>query len=236
MEPSGDDSARLRRVAAPDRRDRGNLHVELGDGATTPAVSQGGLTLPQSLQLMAESSNARTPESQIPESAQVLSPEQIPNARQIPEANARQIPESDDDDLSGFWNQIPETADFDQPDLERAELWRLEKDGNYCRWRLRFTKERCSRPGGQITDAIAQILADRPGKGRHAEGREDSERLRREAEHYANRLRTSTRGRPAGTKPKQGRKDADRFTRRRQMPELQRVENGELPDVPKYIN
>jgi hypothetical protein len=84
---------------------------------------------------------------------------------------------------------------FDQPEEDRADLWRLEKDGDNCRARLRFDARRPSRPCGAITPAIAQRLADRPGKGRSATGRAAAERYGREAQHLADFLLASSRGR-----------------------------------------
>ena len=197
----------------------------------------------------------------MPETAQLELAESVTNARQMPEPNARQMPDKCPnqkpetssgfwnqmperteiqmpEDLSGFWDQIPDDLEFDTPDTARAELWRLEKDGNYCRWRLRFTKARLSRPGGEITPAIRQMLNERPGKGRHAESRAAAERFRSEVEYLANSLSTSTRRRTQSAKPKPRRASAHRPARRRPMPDVPGMASErELPDVRDgYVN
>jgi hypothetical protein len=71
-----------------------------------------------------------------------------------------------------------------------GKLWRLERNGNYYRWRLAFTPERCSRTGGKLTPEILRALQSRPGRGRHAESRENAELLGKRAAYLASLCRT----------------------------------------------
>lgn len=106
---------------------------------------------------------------------------------------------------SGEWFAVPPLAGlliyqavtyqelvFDTPTIW-ADLWRMERDGNSYRWRLGFTPERRSRPGGKITPGILKLLQQRPGKGRHQTSREKAEWLRKRATYLAI-LPTSQRG------------------------------------------
>src|SRR5215813_11205200 len=73
---------------------------------------------------------------------------------------------------------------FEKPTIW-ADLWRMERDGNRYRWRLRFASQRCSRSGGDLTPGILRLLRRTPGKGRHAESREKAELLRNRSTYLA---------------------------------------------------
>jgi hypothetical protein len=160
----------------------------------------------------------------------------VPNTRPNARRNTRQIP----GEIPG---QMPNvelmTGDggFDQS-TGWEDLWRIEKDGNNYRWRLRFTTDRRSRPGGKITPAIRRKLKRRPGKGRHLASRKVAERLRRRAELVAERIRASdlrgALGKDDATRVN-GRKNArphDSALEREQMPGLRELDNWpEMSDV-----
>jgi len=71
---------------------------------------------------------------------------------------------------------------------EWGKLWRIEKNGRYYVYRLRFHPDRITRPGGKITAAIDAKCHNRKGKGRHKESREEATRLRSRAFDIADRL------------------------------------------------
>lgn len=71
-----------------------------------------------------------------------------------------------------------------------GKLWRIEKNGNYYIYRLRFHEGRITRPGGKITAAIEAKCHNRKGKGRHKESRQEAERYRGRALDIANRIRS----------------------------------------------
>lgn len=92
--------------------------------------------------------------------------------------------------------QLAEDTDFAQP-TGWGSLWRIERNGKYYRWRLRFTEgkdtpkewRRLDRTGGKITPPIEAALNARPGTGRHRASRIAAERLRCRALAVAERLR-----------------------------------------------
>lgn len=71
---------------------------------------------------------------------------------------------------------------------EWGKLWRIEKNGRYYVYRLRFHPDRITKPGGKITAAIDAKCHNRKGKGRHKESREEATRLRGRAFDIADRL------------------------------------------------
>lgn len=71
---------------------------------------------------------------------------------------------------------------------EWGKLWRIEKNGRYYVYRLRFHPDRITKPGGKITAAIEAKCHNRKGKGRHKESREEATRLRSRAFDIAVRL------------------------------------------------
>lgn len=99
-------------------------------------------------------------------------------------ANATRKPEIKADTL--IKPNTTET-DFDLPS-GWAELWRLERNGKYGNWVIRFIEERITRPAGRLTEAHQKILAARPGRGRHAASRADAARLRSRAIALAKRI------------------------------------------------
>lgn len=80
-----------------------------------------------------------------------------------------------------------------------GKLWRIERNGNYFIYRLRFVdskdtpKEyrRITRKGGKLTPQIEAKLEERKGRGRHAESRADADRFRSRAFDLAKRIRAS---------------------------------------------
>lgn len=78
-----------------------------------------------------------------------------------------------------------------------SKLWRIERNGDYYIYKLRFTDSaeipqelrRISRKGGKITSRIESKFAERKGKGRHSESRADAERFRNRAVFIAKRIR-----------------------------------------------
>lgn len=149
----------------------------------------------------------------------------ISNARQIPAAQPVENLVTDPGAVDGL--MIPK-VDFDQFDQSTGwnELWRLEKDGNNYRWRLRFVTQRVSRSAGKLTAKLARKLKDRPGKGRHQASRQDAARLQRRAESASVSLRASAERRAEGQKLSAGNKGRtagsnDPVVQHEQVPGLQ---------------
>jgi len=127
-----------------------------------------------------------------------------------------------------------------------SKLWRLERNGKYFKFRLRFTNtkdtppeiQRVTRQGGRISPKIERALSLRPGKGRHEASRVEAGRFRSRAINLAGRIRSSS-GRGAdseigGISPNgtNAPKNPDRDLGRRDMPQLPGVDGaGELPGV-----
>jgi hypothetical protein len=172
-----------------------------------------------------------------------------PNTRTNARTNARQMPGPTRRNSDGLNDQMPgqmpevETlsadAEFDQAS-GWDDLWRIEKDGeNRYRWRLRFTTDRRSRPGGRITPAIRRKIKRRPGKGRHGDSRRAAERFRRRAELIAERLRAGDQGRAfgksdaaaGGGRPNTRAHDSD--LEREQMPAVRELDKW--PEVPNLL-
>jgi hypothetical protein len=119
---------------------------------------------------------------------------QIPGHRPVenPLVNPSKLDGLDTPELPGLnFNELDQSTGWD-------ELWRLEKDGNNYRWRLRFTPERVSRGAGKVGADIRRRLGQRPGKGRHQASRQDAERLKWRAEFTAVGLRTMPKRRIVG--------------------------------------
>lgn len=80
-----------------------------------------------------------------------------------------------------------------------GKLWRIERNGNYFIYRLRFVDSkdtpaeyrRITRKGGRLTPRIEAKLQERKGRGRHAESRTDADRFRGRAFDLAKRIRAS---------------------------------------------
>lgn len=139
-----------------------------------------------------------------------------------------------------------ENTTFAQP-TGWSKLWRLERNGLYFKYRLRFTNsndtpqefKRVTRQGGKISPKIERALAKRPGSGRHAASRVEAGRFRSRAFDIAGRIRSSA-GRGAdgeagafaaerGNTPPQ---DIDRSLGRSDMPQLSGVDRADdLPSV-----
>ena len=96
-----------------------------------------------------------------------------------------------------------ENVDFSSVEYAKptgwGKLWRIERNGNYFIYRLRFVdsadtpKEyrRITRKGGRITPQIEAKFNERKGRGRHAESRTDADRFRSRAFDLAKRIRAS---------------------------------------------
>jgi len=173
---------------------------------------------------------------------------------QIPQPNATnatdQMPQNPSPNATTFGEQMPQNwqasnatnativnptnTEFAQPS-GWGKLWRLERNGDYCNWRLRFTDnaetpkefKRLTRPGGKITSRIEAKFAKRKGKGRHAESRTDAERFRGRALDLAKRIRSvSGSGRTGETSPNATIHDPEyRDSRGAQMPQMRSLDN-----------
>ena len=115
------------------------------------------------------------------------------NARQMPVDSAASYPDESEPNWGGLDAAESTGLSFTEFDQSTGwdELWRIEKDGNWYRWRLRFTEHRVSRTIGKNAD-VKRLLRKRPGKGRHQESRQDADRLRRRAELAAIGLRANS--------------------------------------------
>ncbi len=128
-----------------------------------------------------------------------------------------------------------------------GKLWRMERNGVYFRYKLRFTDSsgtpqefrKVTRQGGKISPKIERALAKRPGKGRHEASRVEAGRFRSRAIDLASRIRSS-----AG-RGDSGEFEADRSERgtpalhtdpslvRGDMPQLPSVDGtSDVPSVP----
>lgn len=115
--------------------------------------------------------------------------------------------------ISGQMPQIPQAANAPNAPMVNFEngtfakptgwskLWRLERNGIYFKFRLRFTNsretpqeiQRVTRQGGKISPKIERALRKRPGKGRHEASRVEAGRFRSRAIDLASRIRSSSR-------------------------------------------
>jgi hypothetical protein len=92
-----------------------------------------------------------------------------------------------------------ENTEFAQP-TGWGNLWRMERNGLYFKFKLRFTDakdtpkelQKVTRQGGKITPKIERGLRRRPGKGRHEESRLEASRFRSRALDLASRIRSSS--------------------------------------------
>lgn len=138
------------------------------------------------------------PGPNLPANAPTNAPRSEP---QMPQTSGDQMPQS-----LGLAN-APNTPGLIDANTEFArpagwsKLWRVERNGKYFKYVLRFVKGKVTRPGGRITAKAEKILKKRPGKGRHQASRVEASRLRSRAEHLADRIRSS----PDGGGPSQGR-------------------------------
>ena len=112
----------------------------------------------------------------------------LKSAVEIHVANTRQQP------------QVVEPESIDSAFNYESQLFRLEtykdKHGKQIAKRVvRFVKRRTGENIGQVTEETAEKLKRRPGKGRTAKSRLESERNRLLAESLAKRLRRAKRGR-----------------------------------------
>lgn len=114
--------------------------------------------------------------------------------------------------IVGEMPQIPQLANapnapvatLDNTEFARpsgwGKLWRMERNGVYFKYRLRFTDanstpqefKRVTRQGGRISPKIERALKKRPGKGRHEASRVEAGRFRSRAIDLASRIRSST--------------------------------------------
>jgi len=138
-------------------------------------------------------------------------------------------------------------TEFAQP-TGWGKLWRLERNGIYFRYKLRFTNsadtprelQKVTRQGGKISPKIERLLAKRPGKGRHEASRVEAGRFRSRAINLASRIRSSSR---RGVDGESGAFDSggniptadlDRGLERDHMPQLPGVDRTEdMPGVRK---
>jgi hypothetical protein len=183
------------------------------------------------------------------------------NAPNAPSANAPKVDGANAPKKLEQMPQIPQMANAPNAPrvtLENAEfakstgwgkLWRIERNGIYFRYKLRFTDakdtpqefRKVTRQGGKITPKIEAVLRKRPGHGRHAASRLEAGRFRGRALDLASRIRSSAgrgvdgevgafateRGNPAS-------QDIDRGLGRGDMPQLPGVDGtGEMPGVRK---
>jgi hypothetical protein len=132
--------------------------------------------------------NARRSAGQMPGS---LTANARQNLQQMPgqndantRSNARTIDSQMPEITTGHFTEADQATDW-------SELWRIERDDDErYRWRLRFSKSRTSKPGGEINSAIKKLIKKRPGKGRHAKSRADAQRLGNAAQYLQNSLRS----------------------------------------------
>jgi len=135
-----------------------------------------------------------------------------------------------DDITSDDW--MPDAATADQATTDRSDLWRLEKNGNRWRWRLRFIASKPSQNFTGETNELSELISTRPGKGRHGHIRSESETLKREAQYIADSLPAGNRSRADRPESSGKRTPADRASKRGCVPAsgLSGVESGgELP-------
>lgn len=116
-----------------------------------------------------------------------------------------------------------------------GDLWRLERNGKYFFYRLRFTDsgdvpqelKRITQPGGKITPEIEAALRKRKGQGRHKESREEAERHRRRAIAVAGQFRPGAGGGIAG-QGISGQQDSNSGAARgHDLPTVQPVDDGD---------
>ena len=147
-------------------------------------------------------------------------------AGQMPLANAPNSP-----------NVTFDNTDFAKPSGWR-KLWRLERNGIYYKYRLRFTntKEtpreltRVTRQGGRISPKIEKALQKRPGKGRHEASRVEATRFRNRAFYLAGRIRSGAR-RGSGGEGLMLSTERDRYAPSHHDPSLERGHMPQLPGV-----
>lgn len=161
--------------------------------------------------------------------------------------------------IVGEMPQMPQAANapnapnvtFENTDFARptgwGKLWRMERNGVYYRYRLRFTNsgetpqefQRVTRQGGKISPKIERALSKRPGKGRHEVSRVEAGRFRSRAVDLASRIRSGVGRRGKGNAGAVGSNrnwnpmpDSDRDLGRRDMPQLPGVDGADdLPSV-----
>jgi hypothetical protein len=173
---------------------------------------------------------------------------QMPQNGKLPEpnnlaANAPNAPNSE--------NQMPQSqTEAKAPNLAQptgwGQLWRIERNGeNYYRYALRFLDsaevpkdlKKTRRQGGKITPQIEVKLANRRGRGRHADTRLDAARLRSRAINLAERIRSSATGRTTGDNLQQPQLNQVGTDRSEHVPQLRSVDTGEsLPGVQLQSN
>jgi hypothetical protein len=129
-----------------------------------------------------------------------------PNAPKIDGANApkilEQMPQANAPNIA---TQTLKNVEFARP-TGWSKLWRLERNGLYFKYRLRFTNakdtpqeiRRVTRQGGKISPKIERALKKRPGHGRHATSRVEASRFRSRAIDLAGRIRSSAKRGSAG--------------------------------------
>ena len=164
----------------------------------------------------------------------ITSPNAPKMAGQMPLANAPNAP-----------TVSVENVEFAKPS-GWSKLWRMERNGKYFKFKLRFTDtkdtprelQKVIRQGGKITPKIESALAKRPGKGNHAASRVEAGRFRSRAIDLAGRIRSSSRrgierevgafeGRPDHAAP-----DLNRDLERGHMPQLPGMDGADdMPGV-----
>jgi hypothetical protein len=149
--------------------------------------------------------------------------------------------------ISGEMPQIPQAANapnapnvtFENTEFARptgwGKLWRMERNGVYFRYRLRFTNsgetpqefQRVTRQGGKISPKIERALSKRPGKGRHEVSRIEAGRFRSRALDIAGRIRSGA-GRGNASKSETYRGDPDTPA----LPSDPSLVRGHMPQLP----
>lgn len=173
---------------------------------------------------------------------------QMPQDDKLPETNdlALNAPNAPNSE-----NQMPQSqTEPKAPNLAQptgwGQLWRLERNGeNYYRYALRFLDsaevpkelKKTRRQGGKITPQIESKLANRRGRGRHADTRLDATRLRSRAINLAERIRSSSTSRTPGDNLQRPQFNQVGIDRSEHLPQLRSVDIGEgLPGVQPQSN
>ena len=124
--------------------------------------------------------------------------------------------------------EVSKTASEMASDEARGTLWRIEQngDGNY-HWRLRFSRKRITDKIRE-NDNVAEALATRKGRGRHADSRAEAERFRSEVEHIENLFAASGKRRRKSPSRKRKRQSGHRAAKRTGVPKMPRVSRGDV--------
>jgi hypothetical protein len=159
-----------------------------------------------------------------------LTPSNTTNATEEKPQQIDQLPWSNATTANAT-NATTQSVEFAQP-TGWGKLWRIEKNGKYFFYRLRFTdsadtpKElrRVTRPGGRLTPEIEKFSKRRPGSGRHKKSRIEADRYRSRALTVAVCFRSGVGSGTVGEDLPDGARGEsrvdDRTPRREGMPQL----------------